>query len=314
MLRALTVRLGAAILSLLLICFLTFMATELAPGDAARQIAGEKATPAAVERIREELGLNKPWYVRFGTFVTGSAKFDFGKSYVGVKEPVSESIQRTLPMTARIAFWALFLAAGVGIVLGSLGAIFEGRWIDKAVLTFGTLGVTIPNFVLAPILILVLALNLDLLPTSWSENRVAPDFYYLLMPVLTLSLRPMATLTRLTRASMIDTLGQDFIRLAIAKGVPRFRLYIRHGLRNAIMPVVTAIGTSFGFLLTGSFVVERAFTIPGMGSLAIEAIQKRDVPTIQATTLVAGFLFIFINLLVDLLQPVLDPRVRGSQV
>jgi ABC-type dipeptide/oligopeptide/nickel transport system permease component len=195
-----------------------------------------------------------------------------------------------------------------------LGAIFEGRWVDKAVLTFGTLGVTIPNFVLAPILILVFALNLDLLPTSWSENRVAPDFYYLLLPVLTLSLRPMATLTRLTRASMIDTLGQDFIRLAIAKGVPRFRLYLRHGLRNAIMPVVTAIGTSFGFLLTGSFVVERAFTVPGMGSLAIEAIQKRDVPTIQATTLVAGFLFIFINLLVDLLQPLLDPRVRGSQV
>jgi peptide/nickel transport system permease protein len=162
--------------------------------------------------------------------------------------------------------------------------------------------------------VLIFALQLDKLPVNWTETRVAPDYYYLLLPVVILSLRPMATLTRLTRASMIDTLGQEFIRLAIAKGVPRFQIYTRHALRNAILPVVTAVGTSFGFLLTGSFIVETAFTLPGIGRLAIESIQRRDVPTIQATTLVAGFLFIVVNLLVDLLQPILDPRIRESQV
>jgi len=206
------------------------------------------------------------------------------------------------------------LATIVGLTLGVVAAINENRWPDRLILGVSTLGVTIPNFVLAPVLVLIFALNLDMLPVTWEVNRVASDFYYLVLPVVILSLRPMSTLTRLTRASMIDTLQQEFIRLAIAKGVPRRALYLKHALRNALLPVLTAMGTSFGFLLTGSFIVETAFTIPGIGRLAIEAIQKRDVPTIQATTLVAGFLFIAVNLLVDLVQPIVDPRIRESQV
>lgn len=312
--RAIGLRLTYGVISLLFISLITFLAAEMAPGDAARQIAGEKATPETVERIRKDLGLDRPWPQRYVTFVAKAAQLDFGKSYVGTREPVMESIQRTLPMTIRVSLWAIALAAVTGVVLGSLAAIQENRWLDRVVLGFSTLGVTVPNFVLAPILGLLFAVMWDKLPLNWEENRVAPDFYYLILPVFVLSLRPMATLTRLTRASMIDTLGQEFIRLATAKGVPRFRLYTVHALRNALLPVITAIGTSFGFLLTGSFIVETAFTIPGVGRLAIEAIQKRDVPTIQATTLVAGFLFIAVNLLVDLVQPALDPRIRESQV
>jgi ABC-type dipeptide/oligopeptide/nickel transport system permease component len=145
-------------------------------------------------------------------------------------------------------------------------------------------------------------------------NRDHADFYYYILPVAILAARPMAMLTRLTRASMVETLKQEFIRTAIAKGVPTGRLYFRHALRNAILPVITAIGTSFGFLLTGSFVVERAFTLPGLGSTTIEAIQRGDFPVVGACVLLTGFLFILINLLVDLILPLLDPRIRESQV
>ncbi|MBS1706894.1 MAG: ABC transporter permease [Armatimonadetes bacterium] len=312
--RAISIRLAYGVLSLIFVSFVTFLASELAPGDVVDLIAGEKATVETKARIRHDMGLDRPWYTRYGEFLVGATQLDFGKSYVGTKEPVKDSIMRTLPMTMRVAFWAMLLAASIGITLGTLAAIWENRWIDKWVLGLSTLGVTIPNFVLAPILVLIFALQLDRLPTTWEENRVASDFYYLVLPVVILSLRPMATLTRLARASMIDTLHQEFIRLAQAKGVPPVRLYLRHGLRNSILPVVTAIGTSFGFLLTGSFIVETAFALPGIGRLAIESIQKRDIPTIQATTLVAGVLFILVNLLVDIFQPILDPRIRESQV
>lgn len=312
--RAIILRLLYGVVSLVFISFVTFLAAEFAPGDVVTVLAGEKATLETKERIRHEMGLDRPWPERYVRFVGNAARLDFGNSYVGTKEPVWDSIRRTLPMTMRVAAWAILLAAAVGITLGTLAAVAEGRALDRAILGFSTFGVTIPNFVLAPILVLVFALQLGQLPVTWEERRIAPDFYYLVLPVVILSLRPMATLTRLTRSSMIDTLGQEFIRLAVAKGVPRWGVVVKHALRNAILPVLTAIGTSFGFLLTGSFIVETAFAVPGIGRLAIEAIQKRDVPTIQATTIVAGVLFILVNLLVDLVQPVLDPRIRESQV
>jgi len=312
--RPLAARILFGLLSLIFVSFITFLAAELAPGDAADVLAGEKATVETKQRIREEMGLDRPWLERYGSFLVGAARFDFGESYVGTREPVIDSIKRTLPMTLRIAFWSILLAAVVALTLGTLAAIYENRWVDQLVLAFSTLGVTLPNFVLAPVLVLIFALQLDVLPTTWEQNRVAPDFYYLVLPVVILSLRPMATLTRLARASMIDTLHQEFIRLAIAKGVPPLRLYLKHGLRNSMLPVVTALGTSFGFLLTGSFVIETAFALPGVGRLAIESIQRRDEPTIQATTLVAGALFVLVNLLVDLIQPLLDPRIRESQI
>jgi len=217
-------------------------------------------------------------------------------------------------MTLRVASLAILLAAGLGILLGTIAAVRQNRFADRAVLTLSTLGVTVPNFVLAPVLVYIFALQLDVLPQTWEVNRVAPDFYYLLLPVVILALRPMAMLTRLTRASVVDTMQQEFVRLAVAKGVPPLRLVFKHVLHNALLPVVTAIGTSFGFLLTGSFIVERAFVIPGLGREAIEAIQKRDTPVIQATVLLAGALFILVNLLVDLLLPLLDPRIREAQV
>lgn len=312
--KIILVRLFFGVLSLLFISFVVFVADEMAPGDAATIQLGEKATTQSLARLRKDLGLDRPWPVRYVEFVGKAATLDFGRSYFNTREPIWTIIGRTLPMTLRVALLAITLAAILGIFLGTIAAVFQNRAADRSILLISTLGVTIPNFVLIPVLVLIFAVQLNYLPTSWEVERVAPDIYYLILPVIVLAARPMATLTRLTRASMIDTLHQEFIRLAIAKGVPPWRLTIGHALRNAILPVVTAIGTSFGFLLTGSFVVETAFTLPGLGATTINAIQQGDTPLIEATVMVTGALFILVNLIVDLSLPLLDPRIREAQV
>ncbi len=312
--KALLLRLLFGALSLLFISFVTFVADEVAPGDAATAAAGDKARPEEVERIRHNMGLDKPWPQRYVRYVDNIVHGDFGNSYQGLKEPVRDVIAQKLPMTMKLAFLAITLAAGLGITLGTFAAVYQARFADRAILIASTLGVTVPNFVLGPILVYLFCLQMDYLPLTWSVDRKAPDYFYLILPVIILAARPTALLTRLTRASMIETMGQEFIRTAIAKGVPSLRLILRHALRNAILPVITAIGTSFGFLLTGSFVVERFFVIPGLGSRTIEAIQQGDMPVIQACVLITGAMFIVLNLIVDMLLPILDPRIRESQV
>lgn len=290
------------------------MAASMAPGDAARIIAGEKATPEAYQAIRRQLNLDKPVLTQYALYMGKVVRGDLGTSYHGTKQPVSEKIVANLPMTLRISAWAILLASAIGIGLGTLAGLKKDRVVDKVILGLSTFGVTTPNFVLAPLLVYLFAVHWDKLPTGWSPERVASDFYYLVLPVCILALRPMATITRLSRATTIDTAAQDYIHLAIAKGVPRPRLVFRHILRNSLLPVITAIGTSFGFLLTGSFILETAFQLPGIGREGIEAIQRRDTPMILATTLVAGALFVLVNLIVDIIQPILDPRIRESQV
>ncbi len=303
-----------AVLSLLFISFITFVADEISPGDQATILAGEKATPEAVIRLREQLGLNRPWGVRYVEYLGGLSRGNLGNSFHGTREPIVDIVKRTLPMTITVATCAILLAAIVGILLGTIAAVTQNRFGDRTILIVSTLGVTIPNFVLATVFVKIFAVNMDILPSGWSNQLAGPVWMYLLMPVVILAARPMAQITRLCRASMIETLQQEFIKLARAKGVPPLRLTLRHALRNAILPVVTAIGTNFGFLLTGSFIIETAFRLPGIGATAIEAIKKGDTPVIQATVLIAGSLFVLINLLVDLIQPTLDPRIREAQV
>lgn len=314
--RPIFVRLLYGIVSLLFISFITFLADEIAPGDAATVRAGEKATAAQVVKLREEMGLNRPWPIRYVEFLGNAARLDFGDTIVGPPRPVRELLVRALPISMKIALMSICIAAFFGILLGTISAVYENKVADRGILTLSTLGVTIPNYVLLPILVYIFALQLDALPTSYTnpENMVAPEIYYLIIPIIVLALRPMATLTRLMRASMIDTLKQEFVRLSVAKGTPPMRIYFRHCFRNALIPVLTAIGTSFGYLLTGSFVVESAYLIPGIGFEAIDAIIRRDTPTILATTLVTGFLFVTVNLIVDILLPIVDPRIRESQV
>lgn len=313
-LRAVSLRLLYGILSLLFISFVVFVADEVSPGDAATVIAGDKSSIAQVEQLRHQMGLDRPWPERYVEFVGNAAKLDFGKSYFGTKRPVRDLIIEKLPLTALLAFCAIVVASIVGIGLGTLAGIYRTRPPDTAILILSTLGVTIPTFVLAPILVYYFSTVKDMLPATWDPNPKAPLWMYLLLPVLILSARPAALLTRLTRASMIDTMQQEFIRTAVAKGVPFGRLIFRHALRNAILPVVTVIGTSFGFLLTGSFVLETVFTIPGIGQDGIEAILQGDMPRIQGIVLVTGAMFVLLNLFVDILMPFLDPRIREAQV
>ncbi len=311
---AISKRLIYATITLLFLSLVTFLADEMAPGDQATVLAGDKASFATVSRIREDLGLNRPWPVRYLEFVSKAARLDFGHSYYGTKEPVSKVVKRNLPMTATIASLAICLAAAIGITLGTLSGSKENKSTDRTILILSTLGVTVPTFVLSPLFVIFFTQNLDLLPGQWKSNRVAPDIFYLIMPILVLTARPAAQITRLCRAAIIEALQQEYTKLAIAKGVSRSRLIFRHALRNAILPVVTSIGSNFGILLTGSFIVEQAFLLPGIGREAIEAIQKGDTPLIQATTLLAGAMFVCVNLIVDLAVPLLDPRVREAQV
>ncbi|MFY9235174.1 MAG: ABC transporter permease [Fimbriimonadaceae bacterium] len=315
--KAIAIRLFFGALSLLVISFVVFVAGEMMPGDAATIRAGEKGTPERIAILRAELGLNRPWTERYRDFVTGAVRFEFGESYYRSNRKVSEIIAESMPITIKLALYAMALAAITGILLGVFAAIYQNRFIDRAILAVSTLGVTIPNFVLAPILIYIFYFQLNRLPQDYDADlirRGVPEYMFLILPVICLAARPMAMLTRLTRASMIDTMQQEFIRTAIAKGVSTYRLITKHALRNAIMPVVTAIGTSFGFLLTGSFVVEIFFRLPGIGYKVIDAINERDTPVLQAGVLLTGALFILINLLVDVMLPILDPRIREAQV
>ena len=312
--KAILLRLLFGAFSLFFISFVTFVAGEFAPGDPATIIGGEKATQATIQQIRHNLGLDQPWPSRYFRYVNNAVHGDFGVSSYGTHEPVKDILVRTVPMTVKLATQAMVLAAAFGIFFGTLSAVYQRRFADKAILTLSTLGVTTPNFVLGPILVYIFCLKMDRLPLTWQTTLVAPEIYYFILPVVILSSRPAALITRLTRASMIDTLDQEFIRTAVAKGVPRRRLLFKHALRNAILPVITTIGTSFGFLLTGSFVIERYFLMPGLGSAVIEGIQQINMPVVQAGVLVTGAMFICLNLIVDILQPILDPRIRESQI
>ncbi len=312
--RALSLRLVYGVLSLLFISFVTFLAGEAAPGDAATIEAGEKASLADVQRIRHQMGLDRSWPQRYVEGLGKAAQGDFGHSYTGTKDEVGAIIGRTLPLTAMLAGLSIVVASAVGITLGTISGVTRNKVPDRLILTFSTLGVTIPSFVLAPVLVYWFSVRMNQLPGTWRVDRPEGDFWYLLLPVGILAARPAALIARLTRASMIETLQQEFVRTAIAKGVPRLRLYVRHALRNAILPVVTAIGTTFGLLLTGSFIIETAFSIPGLGQRTVEAIKSLDMPFVQAAVFVTGALFILINTLVDMLLPILDPRIRESQI
>jgi len=304
MVRYVLSRLLQAIPTLLLISFLTFIMGYLAPGDPIRMILGEHSDPQTVAQVRHELGLDQPWYVQYGRFVWSAVKGDFGISLYN-RRPVGDVIRESFPATATLAVLAILLAIAVGIPAGIIAAVFHNRLPDRLSMAGVVLGISVPNFVLATLLILLVSVRLGWLPVAgWG----APE--YLVLPVLVLAARPSASIARFTRTSMLEVLQQDYIRTARAKGVPERAVILKHALPNALLPVVTVIGNAFGYLLTGSFIVETVFAVPGVGYKSIEAILRRDYPVIQATTLLFAFLFIAVNLFVDILYTRLDPRVR----
>jgi peptide/nickel transport system permease protein len=302
-----------AIPTLFGVAVIVFSLGYLAPGDpalAALGLTSEGYTSfdaAEVERVRSELGLDRPGYVRFVEWLGSALVGDLGRSYVQPFE-VADLIARALPVTLLLIFGTMTVAVAIGVPLGIVSAVWQGRWADYLARVIAILGVSTPTFWLALILILVLAYMFPIFPISSSLERDGP--IALVLPILAIATHPAALIARMTRASMLEVLAQDYIRTATAKGLSTYRVVVTHALRNAINPVITVIGFQFGNLIGSAVAVEQIFALPGMGSLLIGSIYDKDVLVTQGVVLAIALVFILANLIVDLLYTVIDPRIR----
>ena len=306
MFRFIVRRLLVTIPTILVVISITWALIKLAPGNF---YSGEKPLPPAIEKIiREKYGLDKPWYQQYGKTMWGIIRhLDFGTSLRYQGQSVNSIIKRSLPVSAAVGLLAYLLALIVGVTVGSIAALKQNSKWDYGSMALAMLGISVPNFVLGPILILVFSLGLYWLPPSrWggfpSRNLV--------LPVLTLSALYMAYIARLTRAGMLEVLRSDYIRTARAKGLSERDVLIRHALRGGLMPVISYTGPALAFLLTGTIVVERIFALPGLGNYFIQASLNRDEPLIIGIVAFIAITLLLMNLLVDIAYAFLDPRVR----
>lgn len=282
---------------------LVFMLLHLVPGDPVAVMLGEHARPADYVALQRALGLDQPVHVQFYEYLAGLFQGDLGQS-LHTREAVSNILVKRFPATAQLALAALLVALLLAIPLGTAAAVYRDRWIDAAASSFSMVGLSIPNFWLGPIFILLFAILLGWLPVSGREG-----WQSLVLPALTLGFSMAAILTRMVRSSLLDVLSEDYIRTARAKGLGRVRLVIFHALRNAWLPVLTLIGLQFGALLGGAVITETIFSWPGIGSLLVESIQKRDYPVVQGIVLLISLSYVLVNTLTDLMYARLDPRI-----
>lgn len=299
--------------TLLLVTVVVFFLIHLVPGDPARVIAGMEATEKEVAELRAQLGLDRPLAVQYGIYLTSALRGDLGSSYF-FKEPVSKLIAERLPATVELGSFALILSVLVAIPLGVLAATRPYSIMDGLSGILALIGVSFPNFFLAILLMFVFSLELGWLPlTGRARDSFSLDaLRHLALPGLVLGSGLIASTTRLTRASMLDVLKQDFVRTAKAKGLPQRSVLYKHALRPAMIPVVTNLGLQMGILLGGAVVTETIFAWPGVGRLTTDAISKRDFPVIQGVVLVMAVFFVVVNTLVDLVYSLIDPRIRYS--
>ncbi|MGE0714427.1 MAG: ABC transporter permease [Alphaproteobacteria bacterium] len=304
-------RLLAAIPVLLLVTLIAASIMQLVPGDPAAIIAGQGASDEQVQQIRTQLGLDRPFLLRLGEWYLGLARGDLGWSLT-LNRSVVQAIVERIPVTLALSGIALLLTILVGVPAGILAALRPNSWVDQLVLTLALFGVSVPNFWLSLMLIVVFGVLVDWLPTGgyvpFAENPVEWA-RSLVLPSLSLALLQIGLLARITRATMLEVLRNDYVRTARAKGLPRRLVVGKHALKNVMIPVVTVIGISFGLLLSGSVVIETVYSIPGMGRLLATAIFSRDYPVIQGGLLVTAATLVLLNLVVDLLYAALDPRV-----
>jgi peptide/nickel transport system permease protein len=289
-----------------------FALLHLSPGDPAAIIAGDTATDADIAGIRAKLGLDQPIWIQFGTWVWGLLHGDLGIS-IFTNLPVIKLIQQRVEPTVALTLSTLLVSVAVAIPMGVLAAWRAGSWIDRVVMVFAVLGFSVPVFVLAYLLIYVFAIWLDLLPVQGYVS-IAQGFWpflsHIILPSLALGMIYAALIARITRASMLDVLAQDYIRTAQAKGLGNQQVLIGHALKNAAVPIVTIIGIGVALLISGVVVTETVFAIPGLGRLTVDAILRRDYPIIQGVILIFSAAYVVVNLLVDLSYTLLDPRIR----
>lgn len=313
MTRYLLMRLLATLPVMFVVAGFVFLMVRLAPGDPAAVIAGDYATAEDIARIRTQLGLAEPIWVQFTTWLGLLAQGDLGTSIFN-KLPVTTLIGQRLEPTLLLGLCTIVFAILVAVPLGTLAAARAGGWTDRFVMLFSVAGFSVPVFVLGYMLIYVLAMKLQWLPVQGYRSPftegLLPFLRHMILPVLTLSVIFIALIARMTRASVMETLQEDYVRTARAKGQSELKILMRHALRNAAVPVVTVIGIGIALLIGGVVVTESVYNIPGLGRLVLDAVLARDYPIIQGLILFFSFIYIVINLLIDLSYAALDPRIR----
>ena len=305
-------RILATIPVMVIVALFVFSLLYFAPGDPAAVIAGDQATPADVERIRQSLGLDQPFFVRFGDWSLRILQGNLGTS-IFTNLPVTTMIAQRIEPTLSLMVLTLILSVSVAVPLGVVAAWKQGTLIDRAVMAFAVLGFSVPVFVVGYLLAYVFALELDWLPvqgyTPFSEGFI-PWLENLILPAIALGGVYIALIARITRASMLEVLQQDYIRTARAKGAGQTSILFLHALKNAAVPIVTVVGIGIALLIGGAVVTESVFAIPGLGRLTVDAILRRDYPVIQGVVLLFSFVYVLVNLLIDLLYTLFDPRIR----
>jgi len=305
-------RLAATIPVMGVVALFVFSLLYLAPGDPAAVIAGDIATEEDIARIRARLGLDEPYLVRFGTWLWALLHGDLGTSiFTGL--PVTTLIGQRVEPTLALTLCTLVVAVALAVPLGVIAAARAGSFLDRVVMAVSVLGFSVPVFVLAYGLVLLFAVELEWLPVqgySSITKGLGPFVQHMILPSVALGITYMALIARITRASMLDVLAQDYVRTAHAKGLAPSAVLIQHALKNAAVPIVTIIGIGVALLIGGVVVTETVFAIPGIGRLTVDAILRRDYPIIQGVTLLFSAVYVLVNLLVDLSYPLFDPRIR----
>lgn len=328
-------RLGLMALILLSVSFIVFVSVRLIPGDPAQVMLGERASEESLNRLRGQLGLDKPLIIQYADYVGRIViKGDFGTSIV-TNSPVMQEIAQKFPATVELSLFSMLIAISVGVSMGILAAVYRNSWIDNLSMIGALTGVSMPIFWLGLILMLLFSAHLAWLPLSGRLNiltdidpvthfylidsLLAGNMYafgdalqHLVLPAFTLATVPTAIIARMTRASMLEVLEQDYVKTAYAKGVAKFKVVMYHALKNAAIPITTITGLQLGMLLSGAVITETVFAWNGLGSYVVNAVNARDFPVVQGCVLVFAFTFVLINLLVDLSYVLLDPRIRDK--
>ncbi|HHU49305.1 MAG TPA: ABC transporter permease [Clostridiales bacterium] len=296
-------RIILGVVTIFLVATITFFLMNLVPGGPF--VAEKSISIQAQEALNEKFGLDKPLLVQYKNYMMGAIKGDFSLSLKQRGRTVSDIIFSKFPVSARLGGISVLVALLIGIPLGSTAALNRGKWIDQLIIVIATCGIAFPSFIICTVGMYILGVHLKLLPTF---GLTSPVHY--ILPVFALSFYPTAYITRLMRASMLDVIGQDYMRTARAKGLSWYSCLFKHGLRNAILPVVTYLGPLLAYTLTGSFVVEKIFVIPGLGGQFVSSIVTRDYTVIMGTTIFLATLLITMNVLVDIVYKIIDPRIQ----
>ncbi|WKT75222.1 ABC transporter permease [Lysinibacillus fusiformis] len=292
------------VITLIGVSILVFLMMHFIPGDPVTYILGDFASEEAIAEMKSNLGLDQPLFIQYIDYIKNVLQGNLGTSYI-TGLTVGEEIMARFPITVQLALYSLIIGSVIGILMGILAAVKQNTIFDQLAMVISLIGISAPGFWIALFLIWMFSYQFNIFPISGYQG-----FYSLILPSITLGLGSAGNIARMTRSSMLEVIKQDFMRTAQAKGLAMIPMLFKHALQNAMIPVITLIGLQFGFLLAGAVVIETVFALPGLGSFSIEAITKRDLPTVQGLVLFMAFLFIITNMIVDLVYSLIDPRIK----